>query len=78
MPTTQKTPEEQAVFRYRVKQAREKLPRSATKVLTTVYPHLKPEQVYNVLRTPIRCYDDEVLKHLEELAERQPKPAMAA
>lgn len=68
MPKPTKTLEEKAVFRYRRNQARAKLSRYAALLVTAKRPDLTPEQVYNVLRDPIRCYDDEVLEVLEELA----------
>lgn len=68
MPKPTKTPEEKAVFRYRRDQVRAKLPRYAALLLTASHPKFTPEQVYNVLRSPIRCYDDSVLVALEELA----------
>lgn len=63
-----KTPEEKAVFRYRVEQVRPRLKRYAALLVNTKRPDIDAERVYNVLRNPIRCYDDEVLNVLEELA----------
>ena len=68
MPKPIKTPEEKAVFRYRRDQVRSKLPRYAALLVTAHRPDMTAEQVYNVLRNPIRSYDDEVLKALEEIA----------
>jgi hypothetical protein len=68
MPTATKTPEDKAVFRYRLEQIRPRLKRYAALVVNSLHPHIHTERVYNVLRTPIRCYDDEVLDALESIA----------
>ncbi|KAA9333365.1 hypothetical protein F0P96_10370 [Hymenobacter busanensis] len=68
MPKALKTPEEKAVFRYRVEQVKPRLKRYAALLVTSQHPEISAERVYNVLRTPVRCYDDEVLNALEELA----------
>lgn len=67
MPTATKTPEDKAVFRYRLNQIRPQLKRYSALLVNSLHPEISTERVYNVLRTPIRCYDDEVLNILEEL-----------
>lgn len=68
MPKPTKTPEDKAVFRYRRDAVRAKLPRYAALLVTAQRPDLTAEQVYNVLRSPIRSYDDDVLNELEKIA----------
>ncbi|MCC3159725.1 hypothetical protein LJ737_20960 [Hymenobacter sp. 15J16-1T3B] len=68
MAKSSKTPEEKAVFRYRIEQVRPRLKRYAALLVTSKRPDIDAERVYNVLRNPIRCYDDEVLEVLEEIA----------
>ncbi|MCC2547678.1 hypothetical protein LJY25_14580 [Hymenobacter sp. BT175] len=72
MPKPLKSPEEKAVFRYRVEVARPKLPQWPAVRVSTMRPDIDPEDVRNVLRRPPRRYDDDILNELEKLAVSQP------
>ncbi|NVO32934.1 hypothetical protein [Hymenobacter lapidiphilus] len=72
MNRTMKTPDEKAVFRYRLEQVRPLLPSVPAIRINTLHPEIDPELVRNVLRRPCRRYDEKILTELENLAKQTP------
>jgi hypothetical protein len=72
MPKALKTPQEKAAYELRLEAIRSNLPEQAGSELAsfcryTQRPVFKQSHVWNVLRQPIRRYDDEILKALEAM-----------
>jgi hypothetical protein len=68
MPKAVKTPQEKAYFAARVDSLRQFLPSSPGVRVNTLHPHIPSEHVIDVLRKPVRRYNDEILAALEALA----------
>ena len=68
MAETLKNPKEKAEYARKLAKVRPFLPGNPASVLTTIRPDFETEHVYNVLRTPIRRYDDDILAALIDLA----------
>lgn len=68
MPKAVKTPQEKAYFAARVDFIRPSLPSSPGVRVNTLHPHIPSEHVIDVLRKPVRRYNDEILAALEALA----------
>lgn len=81
MPRAVKTPEEKEYFAARVDFIRSRLPSSPGVRVNTLHPHIPREHVIDVLRKPVRRYNDEILAALESLAlpvaKLKPKKALA-
>ncbi|RPD50016.1 hypothetical protein DNI29_04260 [Hymenobacter sediminis] len=73
----QKTQAQKADFEKKLARIRPQLPKPTVAILCAIRPDLDPERVQNVLRTPIRRYDDEILKALTLLAGPLRKPSKA-
>ena len=72
MPKALKTPEEKDAYALRLEAIRAELPEQAGSELSSFCRYtqraaFKKLHVWNVLRIPIRRYDDEILKALEAM-----------
>lgn len=72
MPKALKTREEKTEYENRLNAIRPDLPDYAGQELASFCRYtqreaLKPQHVWNVLRQPVRRYDDEILKALEAM-----------
>ena len=72
MAETKKTREEKGAFESRLTAIRDELPNNTAQELNafcryTQRDTFESEHIYNVLRTPVRRYDDAILKALEKM-----------
>lgn len=75
MPKAVKSFAEKQYFADRVNLIRPRLPSSPGVRINTLHPHIPSEHVIDVLRTPVRRYNDEILAALESLALSPPTPS---
>lgn len=80
MAETKKTQVEKLLYQQRLEAIREELPGNTAVELNafcryTQRDTFEPEHIYNVLRTPIRRYDDEILECLEKMVKTNQRVA---